>query len=378
VTARTTASAASVVVAALALLGPAPAGAQSDPVVYVALGDSYTSGPLVLPHDETWVPEDCGQSTQNYPHLAAAELGVDEFVDVSCGGANIDDFYEPQDGLTLGGTNAPQFDALDSDVDIVTVGIGGNDVGFVGLAEGCLRFLGPPSEQPCSPAYTAGGVDKVSLGIAAMGVELAQALQDIHTVAPGAAVFVVSYPDALPDDGVACWPYLPILQADMPYLVAKFKEMNATLASTAAANGATYIDIYTTSIGHDACQPPALAWVNGAVLVPPSFPAHPNLLSFLSSGPVVAAAIRAQQAGPSGPSGPSEPAGPAGATTTTPTTVQSVTATTTATGSRGGAALARTGGGAWPTVGLVLLATGVTARRRRAPARESPTRRPST
>ena len=121
---------------------------------------------------------------------------------------------------------------------------------------------------------------------------LVAALNQIHTLAPHAKVLVVSYPTALPDNGVACWPYVPIEQTDMTYLVAKFKEMNAMLAAAAVDGGATYVDIYTPSIGHDACKPPVLAWVNGMVLVPPSFPAHPNDLSFLNSAPVVTNAIR--------------------------------------------------------------------------------------
>jgi hypothetical protein len=92
---------------------------------------------------------------------------------------------------------------------------------------------------------------------------------------------------------LACWPYVPIVQTDMTYLVAKFKEMNAMLASAARKAHASYVDIYTSSIGHDACKPPALAWVNGMVLVPPSFPAHPNDLSFLNSAPIVTNAISA-------------------------------------------------------------------------------------
>jgi hypothetical protein len=44
----------------------------------------------------------------------------------------------------------------------------------------------------------------------------------------------------------------------------------------AFANDATYVDWYTPSIGHDACEPPGRAWVNGAVIFPPSYPAHPN------------------------------------------------------------------------------------------------------
>jgi lysophospholipase L1-like esterase len=264
-------------------------GVAEDPLVYVALGDSYTSGPLVP--NPVGEPVDCGRSDHNYPHLVAAALAVDVFRDVSCGSATIDDFTSPQTGLPLGGTNPPQFDALSADVDVVTVGISGNDVGFVGAALDCVRFVGPPVEQPCTPDYTGDGHDELAERIAATAPELAAALRRIHRLAPNAAVFVISYPTALPDDGVACWPYLPILPADMPYLVAKYKQMNAMLARVAARNGATYVDIYTSSIGHDACQLPGIAWVNGMVLAPPSYPAHPNTLSFEHSAPVVAAAI---------------------------------------------------------------------------------------
>ena len=275
--------------AAIGLSQPS-AQVSRGPLTYVALGDSNTSGPLVLPHDTTNVPQDCGQSTRNYPHLVALALRPTVFRDVSCGSATIDDFTEPQTGLPLGNTNAPQFNALDSSVDVVTVGIGGNDVGFVGLAVGCFRVN--PNDTPCSAGKDPNAHDDFSDKLDEVHVKLVAALDQIHTLAPHAKVLVVSYPTALPDNGLACWPYVPIDQTDMTYLVAKFKEMNAMLAAAAADGDATYVDIYTPSIGHDACKPPVLAWVNGMVLVPPSFPAHPNDLSFLNSAPVVTNAIR--------------------------------------------------------------------------------------
>src|SRR3954451_8124195 len=97
-------------------VAPAP---PADPLVYVALGDSYTSGPLVLPHDDTFVPQDCGQSTRNYPHIAAQMVAADVFRDVSCGGATIDDFSEAHNAYA-GSNVEPQYDALDADVDVVT------------------------------------------------------------------------------------------------------------------------------------------------------------------------------------------------------------------------------------------------------------------
>ena len=269
--------------------GLAPAPPSTDPLVYVSLGDSYVSGPLVFPHDDTFVLQACGQSTRNFAHIASQLINADVFRDVSCGGATINKFEEPQD--VVQGLVPPQFDALDDSVDVVTLGMGGNDVGFVGLALDCVQLQ--PNGAPCTPRYVNNGVDSVSRDIKDMGVELGVALDKLHLRAPNAKVLVVSYPDALPDNGQGCWPYVPILDVDMPYLVAKFKEMNAELKSTALAHDASYVDIYTSGIGHDACKPPGIAWINAAVLVPPSFPAHPNDLSFIHSAPVVANAIEA-------------------------------------------------------------------------------------
>ena len=262
------------VVVALATALNAPAASGRAPTNYVALGDSYTAAPFVsLPVGN---PIDCGQSDRNYPRVVQETLHADGFRDVSCGSATTDDFTAPQTGLPLGGTNPPQFDALDDTVTLVTVGIGGNDIGFGGIVDACVQ---PPiGGQPCTPTYTAGGVDQISARIARTAPKIAAALQQIHQLAPNATVLVVGYPSILPDTGTGCYPYVPILPDDVPYLRAKEKELNAMLATQAAANGATFVDTYTSSIGHDACQLPGFAWVNAVVLVPPSYPGHPNLL----------------------------------------------------------------------------------------------------
>lgn len=284
-----------VAVMTLALLAVGPADAK-DPLVYVALGDSYTSGPLVMPHDTRWVPQDCGQSMRNYPHLVALLINADVFRDVSCGGANIDDFSGFQKA-TLGSKVRPQYEALTPNVDVVTVGIGGNDVGMAGDAVDCVRIrpnTAAGGEPNCRREFTRNGGDAMSDAIVAMQAELEGALAEIHRRAPRAKVYVVSYPTALPDNRKACWPYMPIRQPDMTYLVQKFKQMNRALRSAASRSDATYVDIYTPSIGHDACKPAGLAWINGVVMAPPSFPAHPNELSYLNSAPVVAKAIKRQ------------------------------------------------------------------------------------
>ena len=61
---------------------------------YVALGDSYTSAPLVpLPE---LLSLGCLRSTSNYPKLLAGMLHIYRFTDVSCGGADTTNMTQPQ------------------------------------------------------------------------------------------------------------------------------------------------------------------------------------------------------------------------------------------------------------------------------------------
>ena len=57
---------------------PSLAGAAPS---YVSLGDSYTSGPFILPF-ASGAPLECLQSARNYPHLTAAALGLPAFFGV--------------------------------------------------------------------------------------------------------------------------------------------------------------------------------------------------------------------------------------------------------------------------------------------------------
>src|SRR5439155_6529937 len=65
-----------VVAVALGLVLLAPAGARAhapSPTTYVALGDSYTAGPLIPIQEQ---PYGCLRSTNNYPKVAARDLGL--------------------------------------------------------------------------------------------------------------------------------------------------------------------------------------------------------------------------------------------------------------------------------------------------------------
>src|SRR3954470_19340036 len=80
---------------------------------YVALGDSYTAGPVIpVQQSNADIPGGCLQSDHNYPHLVAKELVAAQFADASCSGATTDDMTGAQD--VQFGPNPPQFDRLNA------------------------------------------------------------------------------------------------------------------------------------------------------------------------------------------------------------------------------------------------------------------------
>jgi lysophospholipase L1-like esterase len=266
-------------VATLALLlgGMATPGAAraQGAGIYVALGDSYTSGPLIP--NQHGDPIDCGRSDHNYPSLVAQALAVATFVDVSCGSATTKHMTEPQTDLPLGGTNPPQFNALRPDATLVTVGIGGNDAGLVGVAEECAQLgATQPTGTACRDHFAPGGRDTVAAKIEATKPKIAGVLQGIHRRSPGARVAIVGYPDPLPKNGGSCYPMVPLSPDDIRYIDELLVRINAMIAGQAAANDAEFIDTYADSGGHDVCTLPPTRWFEGLVPTEPAYPLHPN------------------------------------------------------------------------------------------------------
>ena len=267
-----------VLVATLGLA--APAAAQE----YVALGDSFTAGPLI---PLQIAPFGCLKSNNNFAHLTARRLGL-PLKDPSCSGAETEDMTNAQ-GVTPG-PNPPQFESLSKKTRIVTLQIGGNDIGFSGIAENCMSDS--PEGTPCQDHYVVNGRDEISERIQATAPLVAAVIQGIHARAPKARVLVVNYAAILPHQGDGCWPQMPITRGDVPYVRAKQEELNAMLAAQAAANGAELLDWYGASVGHDACQPPVIRWVEPVVPVNAAAPIHPNLGGMIGASNLLVAALR--------------------------------------------------------------------------------------
>ena len=255
------------------------------PDTYVALGDSYTAGPLIL--DQSLEPLGCLRSNRNYPRVARPKIKVAKFVDVSCSGATTTHFANQQ-GVTPG-PNAPQFNALNANTKVVTIGIGGNDIGFSSIVKNCATL--DPFSKGCKPDYVVGGRDLLAERITATAPKIDQVLAETKKRAPGAKVFVVGYPTIIPERGSGCWPTVPIVGSDVVYLRGVAKNLNAMLKARALANGAFYVDTATSSIGHDMCS--SSKWVEAIGPATDAAPVHPNAKGMANTGNVVAAAINA-------------------------------------------------------------------------------------
>lgn len=251
-----------------------PAVGQAAAGPYVSLGDSYTSAPLVL--TPTGNPIGCGRSTHNYPSDVARVIAPSSFTDVSCGSATTADMTQPQ-SVPFGGTNPPQFNALSAADTLVTVGIGGNDAGLIGIVEECVKLdIIRPTGSACKNHYAAAGGDPNVAAVNATGAKDAAVLQGIHARSPQARVVIVGYPDGLPVNGSNCWPVVPLSSGDIAYINSLEQQLNSVIANDATNNAATYVDTFTSSVGHDACKSPGAAWVNGIVPTSPGYPLHPN------------------------------------------------------------------------------------------------------
>jgi lysophospholipase L1-like esterase len=263
---------------------------------YVALGDSYTAG-LGIP-EQTGATAGCGQSTSSYPYLVARSLRLD-LTDMSCSSATIADMTAAQP--TGDGTNPAQLGALSSGTALVTVSIGGNDIGLIDIVTKCTELDlvpalipggGSSTLTPCEDFYTSGGTDQIRQRIRSVTGHLADTLTQIRERAPHARVYVVGYPDLLPAGGGGCGGALGITAGDIAFLNREEVRLNGALEQVARAAGDGYVDTYTPSQGHDACSAPASRWLEPLLTTSAAAPLHPNAAGERAMADAVVEAVK--------------------------------------------------------------------------------------
>ncbi|KUI07782.1 hydrolase [Mycobacterium lehmannii] len=167
---------------------------------YVALGSSMAAGPGIRPRADG-APWPAGRSARNYPHLVAAKLGLD-LVDVTYSGATTANILrEPQHGAP------PQISALTGSENLVTVTIGGNDVGYVPMlfAAGLPRVA---RKLPLLGTVLRGQLDPRARddALAQVAAALEEVGETVRSRSPRATVLFVDYLTLLPPPGVLAPP----------------------------------------------------------------------------------------------------------------------------------------------------------------------------
>ncbi|WP_111510347.1 SGNH/GDSL hydrolase family protein [Mycobacterium kyogaense] len=167
---------------------------------YVALGSSMAAGPGIAPRVSE-SPRAAGRSARNYAHLVATARGYD-LVDVTYSGATTAHILtDSQRGAP------PQIDALDGSEALVTITIGGNDVGYVPLlfaaglprAARAIPLLGGRLRGLLNPAER-------YLALDAVGAALVEVGRTVRQRSPRATVLFVDYLTLLPPAGGAAPP----------------------------------------------------------------------------------------------------------------------------------------------------------------------------
>lgn len=217
--------------AALPVLATSASAGAASTVRYVALGDSYSSG---LGADGFIASSgSCDRSTNAYSALWARANRPASYVSVACAGATTSDVLRSQ------------VQALGSSTTLVSITIGGNDVGFSSVMETCVLH----STSTCVQAIGAAEGEVSSR----LPGELDRVLAAIAARAPGARVVVLGYPhlyDLARSPGC-----IGLSSTDRTDLNRAADLLDGQIRAAAAKHRDVFADVRSAFAGHQICDP---------------------------------------------------------------------------------------------------------------------------
>ena len=239
---------------------------------FLALGDSFSSGEGET-SDKFYQKgtnnpyEKCHLSTRSYPYLTAKILGLsDQYVkSVACSGATTNDVigwtpdYQGQGDRLKTEPLAPQqkeyalTEARENFVPgrilqaifveqyqpkIITIGIGGNDVGFMEKLKACL------SPETCEWVLTVEGREKTAVEIQGLFWTLLDTYTNLRRLSPQSTIYAVGYPKIINPNG-SCGVPLGLMfdSIERRFMDEGIKYINQVIAAAAKKAGVHYIDI---------------------------------------------------------------------------------------------------------------------------------------
>jgi lysophospholipase L1-like esterase len=213
---------------------------------YVALGDSYSAGNGA---NSTNLDSGCNRNTYAYPYLVSQQRPNTALTFVACSGAVTGDVINGQ------------VNSVTSDTKIVTMTIGGNDIGFTSLILACTT-LGCQSQIDSSNAKIANELP----------AKLNSTYAAITARAPAAKVVILGY--GRPFANRTCLAATGVSLSEETNLNALVDNMNNVIRSRAQAYGFSYADVNPYWAGHDICA--SNPFTNGLTLFHTADSYHPT------------------------------------------------------------------------------------------------------
>jgi lysophospholipase L1-like esterase len=232
----------------LVIAAPAHAATGYEDTDYVALGDSYSSG-VGAPGQSG----SCLVGTNGYPAQWAAKYDPKTYVNAACSGAVTTDVINNQ------------VSSLSSGTDLVTITIGGNDVGFSTVVLTCTVA----SYNDCNTAVE----NARTYAENTFPPLLDSTYAAIKSHAPNAEVVVLSYP-LLFDTTTSSCGVGGMSLAKRQIINDGDNELDDIIKTHAQAAGFTYGEARTTFAGHGVCA--STPWINGLQIISATDSFHPN------------------------------------------------------------------------------------------------------
>ncbi len=209
------------------LIAAVPANAASN-VHYVALGDSYSSGVGAGSYISS--SGSCDRSPNAYSALWAAAHSPATYTSVACSGA------------TTSTVISSQLSALSSSTTLVSITIGGNDVGFANIMETCAL----DGTSSCVAAVQSAE----NYAQSTLPGSLNTVYNDIRSHAPNARVVVLDYP-VFYQLGTFC---IGLSSTSHAKIDEGINLVDGVISTAASQHGFTFSDVRSSfAAGHQLC-----------------------------------------------------------------------------------------------------------------------------
>ncbi|TWP33844.1 SGNH/GDSL hydrolase family protein [Leekyejoonella antrihumi] len=231
----------------MAVIVAAPAQAAS-PASYVALGDSYSSG---VGAGGSYSGGSCDRSNNAYAALWAAAHPSAAFLSVACSGASTSSVL------------SSQVPSLSASTTLVSLTVGGNDVGFAADMSTCVL----KGTSACVSAVQAAENTATSV----LPGRLASLFAAIHSAAPSAKVVVLDYPVFYK---LGVWYCIGLSSTSRAKIDQGINLLDGVLRESAAKAGVTFVDVRSAFVGHQICS--SSSWLHSVDFFDLSESYHPT------------------------------------------------------------------------------------------------------